>query len=209
MMPTKDRREILKLFASAPLAAGFAFTDAQAQQAHDHARQAAAGAGKAAPYTPKFFTQNEWQTVRVLVDIVIPKDERSGSATDALVPEFMDFILRDPLAEKAPLERNQTRMRGGLAWLDLECGRRFGGKSFVACSDAERKAVLDDIAYPRKASPERSHAAAWFNAFRDLTAAGFWSSKIGVQDIGFKGNTFVAEWNGCPPEVLKKIGLDA
>jgi len=210
-MPTKDRREILKLFASAPLAAGFAFSEAQAQTAHEHARKAAtaAAAGKAAAYTPKFFTPHEWETVRVLVDIVIPKDERSGSATDAMVPEFMDFILRDPLAERVPLERNQTRMRGGLAWLDLECGRRFAGKSFVACSDAERKAVLDDIAYPRKAAPERVPAAAFFTAFRDLTAAGFWSSKLGVQDIGFKGNTFVAEWNGCPPEVLKKIGVDA
>jgi gluconate 2-dehydrogenase gamma chain len=207
-MPEKNRRELLKLLASAPLAAGFAFSEAQAQTAHDHARQAAtAAAGKAAPYTPKFFTAHEWETVRVLVDIVIPRDERSGSATDALVPEFMDFILRDPLAEQAQLERNQTRMRGGLAWLDLECGRRFGGKSFVACSDAERTAVLDDIAYPRKAATERSHAVAFFNAFRDLTAAGFWSSRVGVKDIGYTGNTVVTEWKGCPPEVLAKLNL--
>src|SRR5712691_3597524 len=196
------RRGILKLFGSVPLAAGFALTGAQAQAAHQHAREEAK-AGKAGPYTPKFFMPHEWETVRVLVDIVIPRDERSGSATDALVPEFMDFILRDPLAEQAPLERNQTRMRGGLAWLDLECGRRFSGKSFVACTDAERKAVLDDIAYPRKALPERSHAVAFFTAFRDLTASGFWSSKVGVKDLDYSGNTFVAEWKGCPPEVMK------
>lgn len=207
-MPEKNRRELLKLIASAPLAAGFAFTGPQAQAAHQQARQAAAAA-KAAPYTPKFFTPHEWDTVRVLVDIVIPRDERSGSATDALVPEFMDFILRDPLAEPRVLERNQTRMRGGLAWLDLECGRRFSGKTFVACSDAERKAALDDIAYPRKARPEMSHAVAFFNAFRDLTASGFWSSKLGVQDLQYTGNTFVAEWKGCPSEVLKKLGVDA
>ncbi len=154
-MAEQNRRDVLKLFVSAPLAAGFAFSEAQAQTAHEHARKAAtaAAAGKAALYTPKFFTPHEWETVRVLADIVIPRDERSGSASDALVPEFMDFILRDPLAEKAQLERNQTRMRGGLAWLDLECGRRFAGKSFVACSDAARKTVLDDIAYPRKAAP--------------------------------------------------------
>ena len=208
-MADTNRREILKLLAALPVG-GFTVGEAQAQTAHQHARQAAsAAAGKAAAYTPQFFTAQEWQTVRLLADIVIPKDERSGSATDALVPEFMDFILRDPLAERAALERNQTRMRGGLAWLDLECGRRFAGKRFVACSESERTAVLDDIAYPRKAKPEYSHAVAFFTAFRDLTATGFWSSKLGVQDIGFKGNTFVAEWNGCPPEVLKKIGLDA
>jgi len=208
-MPERNRRELLKLLASAPLAAGFAFSEAQAQTAHLHARQAAAAAGKGAAYAPKFFTPHEWDTVRVLVDIVIPKDERSGSATDALVPEFMDFILRDPLAEPPQLERNQTRMRGGLAWLDLECRRLFGGKTFLQATDAERKAALDDIAYPRKAAPERSHAVAFFNAFRDLTASGFWSSKMGVQDLQYKGNRFVAEWKGCPPEVLKKLGLDA
>lgn len=207
-MSKTNRREILKLFGSVPLAAGFAFSEAQAQTAHHHIRQAAA-AGKAAPYTPKFFTPHEWDTVRLLVDIVIPKDERSGSATDALVPEFMDFILRDPLAELRVLERNQTRMRGGLAWLDLECGQRFSGKTFLQASEAERTAVLDDIAYPKKAAPERSHAVAFFNAFRDLTASGFWSSKMGVQDLQYTGNKFVAEWKGCPPEVLKKLGIDA
>ncbi len=115
------RRGILKLFGSVPLAAGFALTGAQAQAAHEHAREEAK-AGKAGPYTPKFFSAHEWAMVRVLVDIVIPRDERSGSATDALVPEFMDYILNDPLAEPRQRERHQTRMRGGLAWLDRECG---------------------------------------------------------------------------------------
>jgi len=203
------RRGLLKLIGTVPVA-GLAISPAEAQQAHEHARKdVKAAAKKGLPFAPKFFSAHEWATVRTLADIVIPRDERSGSATDALVPEFMDFILRDPLADPRQLERNQTRMRGGLAWLDLECGRRFSGKTFVACSDAEKKAVLDDIAYPRKARPETSHAVAFFNAFRDLTASGFWSSKMGVQDLQYTGNAFVAEWKGCPPEVLKKLGIDA
>ena len=207
-MPEKSRREILKLFGSVPLAAGFAFSEAQAQTAHQHVRQAAQ-AGKASAFTPKFFSRHEWDTLRVLADIVIPKDERSGSATDALVPEFMDAILSDPLAEPRQLERNQTRMRGGLAWLDVECRRRFAGKTFLEAPEAERQALLDDIAYPKKAAPEMSYGVAFFNAFRDLTASGFWSSKMGVQDLQYTGNAFVAEWKGCPPEVLKKLGLDS
>lgn len=204
-MDAIGRRGILKLLGSLPMAAGFALTEAQAQTAGQQVRQAAAKAG----YATKFFTPHEWQTVRVLADIVIPKDERSGGATDALVPEFMDYIMGDPLAEAHDRERNQTRMRGGLMWLDRECARRFGGKTFLEAGDAERKAVLDDIAYPAKAAPEMSYGVVFFNAFRDLTASGFWSSKMGVKDLQYTGNTFVAEWKGCPPEILKRLGLDS
>src|SRR5712691_8323384 len=154
------RRGILKLFGSVPLAAGFALTGAQAQAAHQHAREEAK-AGKAGPYTTKFFSTHEWATVRVLVDIVIPRDERSGSATDAQVPEFMDFILNDPLAEARQRERNQTQMRGGLAWLDRECARRFDGRSFLQASEAELKQVLHNIAYPPRSEPGREPTAAF------------------------------------------------
>jgi hypothetical protein len=202
------RRGILKLMGSVPLAAGFALTEAQAQTAHDHARKETGKAAKAGPYTPKFFSAHEWATVRLLADIVIPRDERSGSATDVLAPEFMDFVLTDPLADPRQRERNQTKMRGGLAWLDLESGRRFG-KAFVEATEAERKDLLDDIAYPAKAKgrPELLRGVVFFNSFRDFTASAFWSSKAGVADLQYMGNTFNPNWNGCPPEVLRKLGL--
>ncbi len=97
-------------------------------------------------------------------------------------------------------------MRGGLAWLDRECRARFS-KPFVECADGERTAVLDDIAWPEKARPGMEAGAAFFSLFRDLVASGFWSSRMGVEDLRYTGNTFVAEWNGCPPEVLARIGL--
>ncbi|HEU4564387.1 MAG TPA: gluconate 2-dehydrogenase subunit 3 family protein [Gemmatimonadaceae bacterium] len=151
------------------------------------------------PSAPAFFTPHEWETVRALADMVIPRDERSGSATDAGVPEFMDFIMTEYPAQQLP-------MRGGLAWLDAECRQRFA-RPFVECAGHERAAVLDDIAWPARARPEMSHGVAFFNRFRDLTASGFWSSKTGVEDLRYRGNTFVQEWKGCPEEALAKIGV--
>ena len=189
------RRSALKTLAAAPVAAGFAWTDAEAQQAHTHAQTARRTAQRTgAAFKPKFFTQHEYATVRVLVDLIIPKDERSGSATDAGVPEFMDFIMSDSAGR-------QTAMRGGLAWLDRECVTRYD-KTFLACPAAARPAGLDDIAWPPKAQP------ACFSSFRDLTASGFWSSKMGTDDLIYMGNVVVAEWKGCPENVLQKLGLD-
>ena len=200
------RREILRRVGAIPLAAGLALSPARLQAAQEHVHKSAAKAAPGKPQGPKFFTAQEWATVRVLSDQVIPADERSGSATEALVPEFIDFILDDPLAEPRERESLQTRVRGGLAWLDRECRGRFS-KAFVGCAAGERTAVLDDIAWPEKAPAEKAAGAAFFTLFRDLVASGFWSSRMGVDDLRYTGNTFVAEWRGCPPEVLAKIGL--
>ena len=188
------RREALGTMAAAALTAAFKWTPAEAAKAAEFAREAVK-----APYAPTFFTPHEWETVRLLADIVIPKDERSGSATDAGVPEFMDFMMGDR-------PDGQTPMRGGLAWLDNECFERFT-KTFVQAAEAERTAVLNDIAWPKKAKPDMSQGVAFFNMFRDMTASGFWSSKIGVADLDYRGNVFVAEWNGCPEPALRKLGV--
>jgi len=190
------RRDAVHLFAVAPLAAAFRWAPESVRDASALARQALENG---APYEPKNFTAREWETVRLLVDLIIPKDERSGSATDAGVPEFMDFMLGDD-------PDLQTPMRGGLAWLDHECDDRYG-KTFVTCTDAERAGLLDDIAWPKKAKREYAAGVAFFNSVRDLTASGFFSSKLGVQDLRYIGNTFVGEWKGCPPEALAKLGV--
>jgi hypothetical protein len=202
------RRDLLKIAGAAPLAAGLGLREANAAVAREHAlaeTKAAAAAGKA--YAPKFYSAHEWQTVRLLSDLVIPKDERSGGATDALVPEFLDQWMMDPLATEREREGRQTAMRGGLAWLDAECADRFAGKTFLDCAEAERKAVLDDIAWPEKARPEMGPGVNFFTSFRDLVASGFWSSALGVKDLDYRGNVFVAEWTGPPKEVLEKLGL--
>jgi len=145
-MKTISRRTALKAFASGPVAAAIVWTPAEAGQAQRRAQQARTDADKlGAPYHPKFFTTHEWTTVGILVDLIIPKDERSGSATDAGVPEFMDFMMIDE-------PRRQTAMRGGLALIDRLCEQRFD-KRFIDCTDQQRRALLDDIAFPAKATP--------------------------------------------------------
>ena len=213
------RRGALKLMGGVPMAMGFALSTAEAQVAHEHAAKAVAAATSGLPYKPTFFTPHEWQTVRVLVDLILPRDERSGSATDAGVPEFMDFIMADPKESDRGREWRQTAMRGGLAWIDNESMKRFG-HDFVSATEAERHTLLDDIAYskgddedyrgdPRDLRVRLRHGPSFFNSFRDLTASGFWSSKIGVADLAYQGNTYVAEWKGCPPEALRKLGLES
>lgn len=172
-------------------------TAAQAEAAR--ALVTRAPGGTSVPHPPRVYTPHEWQTVRTLVDYLFPRDDRSGSATDALVPEFMDQMLF--------LEPGmRTAHRGGLAWLDTECRERFGG-NFVAITDAQRREMLDLIAFPARAPAELSHGVRWFNSFRDLAATGFWTSEIGVQDIGYQGNTPQMTWEGCPAENLRRLGL--
>jgi len=191
------RREALGALAAGAAVTLLDWAPAQLEGATLAARKAAATPGA---LQARFFTPHEWDTVRILVDIVIPKDERSGSASDAGVPEYMDFLMSDGS------DNQRFAMRGGLAWLDIQTRKRFK-KTFKECVEEERKAVLDAIAWPAKAAPDMSQGVAFFNSFRDLTAAGFFSSKIGVEDLRYQGNTFVAEWKGCPPEALAKLGV--
>lgn len=148
---------------------------------------------------PTFFTPHEYQTVQLLADLIIPRDEKSGSASDAGVPAFIDFWMTDRPDAQLP-------MRGGLAWLDRECRDRYEA-DFLTCTAAQRTALLDLIAWPAKAPAEVSQGVAFFNMFRDLTASGFWSSKVGVEDLGYSGNRPMGDWKGCPPEALRKLGV--
>ncbi len=147
----------------------------------------------------KFFTEAEMATITVLGDIIIPKDDVSGSASDAGVPEFIEFIVKD-------MPKHQVPMRGGLRWLDLQCLNHYG-KDFTACSQEQRIEMVDNIAYPLKAKPEMAQGVAFFNLVRDLTASGFYTSKIGVKDIGYMGNT-PNQWTGVPPEILRHYGME-
>ena len=212
-MPAVNRREMLRLLAAAPLAAGFTWTEAEVAAAHE-LRQAARGVAAGARYVPKFFSAHEWETVAVLADLILPRDERSGSATDVGVPEFIDALMLDePVLPQE--SRRQTAMRGGLAWLDLECQRRYD-QTFVGCSETERTAVLDDISWPVPAPapdapplvPDFAPGRAFFFSVRDLTASGFWTTKAGMADLQFMGNRVVAEWAGCPDEALKQLGVE-
>lgn len=146
----------------------------------------------------KFFDDHEMKTIHILCDIIIPKDEVSGSATEAGVPDFIEFITKD-------MSRYQLPLRGGLKWLDVQCLKRFN-IDFASCTSKQQIEMVDEIAFPEKAKPEMQQGVAFFNTLRDLTACGFFSSKIGIKDIGYVGNR-PNQWDGVPQDVLDQYGL--
>ena len=149
--------------------------------------------------TEKFFDPVEMATITVLADLIIPKDEHSGSASEAGVPDFIEFIVKDE-------PEHQLTMRGGLHWLNFQCMTRFNN-GFVDCTLQQKTELLNDIAFPSKAKASMQGGVAFFNKMRELTAIGFFTSKMGIQDLGYKGNS-PGKWEGVPPEVLKHYGLE-
>lgn len=147
-----------------------------------------------------FFTPDETATITILGDIIIPRDEVSGSASDAGVTDFIEFIVKD-------LPEHQVPMRGGLRWLDMQCLNRFG-KPFKDCTQPQQLELVEEIAYPKRKTnkPEMAQGIAFFTLMRNLTATGFYTSQIGVKDIGYVGNA-PNKWDGVPADVLKQYGL--
>jgi gluconate 2-dehydrogenase gamma chain len=160
---------------------------------------------------PKFFTDAEMATITALGDIIIPKDDISGSASDAKVSEFIEFIVKD-------MPEHQVPMRGGLRWLDLQCINRYG-KAFTDCTQQQQLEMVNDIAYPEinytdengkqvkkgNVKPNMQPGVSFFSLMRDLTATGFYTSEIGLKDVGYMGNV-PNKWNGVPDDVLKQYG---
>jgi len=146
-----------------------------------------------------FFDAHEMATIAILADLIIPKDAHSGSASDAKVPEFIEFIVKDE-------PQHQLPMRGGLRWLDVQCLNRYNN-DFKSCTPQQQNEMLHEIAFPFKAKPAMQQGVAFFNKMRDLTAIGFFTTKMGIDDLGYKGNT-PNKWEGVPADVLKQYGLE-
>ncbi|WP_149524499.1 gluconate 2-dehydrogenase subunit 3 family protein [Sphingobacterium hotanense] len=147
-----------------------------------------------------FFTEHEMATITVLADIIIPKDEISGSASEAGVPAFIEFMVKD-------IPSNQVPMRGGLRWLDIQSQKRFSNP-FIKCKKEEQLAFVDDIAYPEKAKPEMMQGVAFFSILRNFTTSGFFTTKMGINDLGYVGN-IPGIWQGVPPDVLRAHGFES
>ncbi len=146
----------------------------------------------------KFFTPEEITTITILGDIIIPKDDISGSASDAKVPDFIEFIVKD-------MPEHQIPMRGGLRWTDMQCLNRFG-KPFKDCTNTQQIELVNDIAYPKKARKEMLQGVHFFNLMRNLVSTGFYTTAIGWKDVGYMGNV-PNQWNGVPDDVLKKYNM--
>jgi gluconate 2-dehydrogenase gamma chain len=194
-----SRRDAVQMLAALPFAAILNWPTAEQVRVRRFVDAALKSAAEGVAYAPRFFTPAEFRTARILADLIIPRDQRSGNASDAGVPEFMDFMMIDRPG-------NQKWMRTGLAWLDAQSNTRFS-KPFADAAESEREQILNEIAWPARAPLAMAVGVTFFNSFRDLTSSGFWSSRIGVNDLQYKGNLFVPDWNGCPPAALKKLGV--
>ena len=194
-----SRRESLKLMAMASLAATIpGCTPSDVERAASNVA-AASRQMPLADRVPTVLNAHEYRTVEVLADYIIPADARSGSATDAGVPAFIDFMLTDT-------DNIETPLRGGLAWLDYQSTKQFNSTFLDAPAEAQT-ALLDAIAWPDDVAPELETGARFFTLMRDLTASGFWSSKLGVEDLGYMGNRPQGGWEGCSHEAMDHLGL--
>jgi hypothetical protein len=139
-----------------------------------------------------------------LCDVIIPADAESPAASAIGVVDFIDEWISAPYdTQRADRE---TILRG-LAWLDAESQRRFGNL-FAGLTDVQKTAICDDICYLPRAKPQFADAATFFATYRDLTAGGFYTTPAGTKDLKYVGNVPLTRFDGPPPEVLRKVGLD-
>lgn len=205
-----NRRENLKLLFTGSLASGLLLTHCNPKDKELDFSPKIAG-GTPGGRTPEeiardqkllsetFFSEEERKKLDVLVDIIIPADNESGSATDAGVPDFIEFMMKENPSFQTPI-------RGGLMWLDNYSIDSYG-KNFLDLSENERLEVIDLIAWPDKASPELIGQVRFFNSLRNLTSTGYFTTEMGFKYLGYKGNT-PNVWDGVPDEVLKQHGFE-
>lgn len=163
-----------------------------ARQAHERIRGEKA-ADPSGTYTPKFFSAHEYKTLQTLCQAVLPPDERSGGAIEAGAPEFIDLLTSEN-------KEYQLALGGGMMWLDSMCQDRYGNV-YLDCSPDQQKKTLDLIAHRENAQrdPRLSQGIRFFALVRKMTADGFYTSQIGIQDLGYIGNDYLAQFPGCPP----------
>jgi gluconate 2-dehydrogenase gamma chain len=149
----------------------------------------------------RFFTDAELATIAILADIIAPGGDGEPSATEAGVPEWIEFMANDQP------EYHQTKMRGGLMWLNIESSRRFEGKVFSELTETQRIEIVEDIAWPEEAKGTEMEAGAnFFSHMRFMTVSGYFTSKEGIKTLDYQGNA-PNVWDGVPQEVLDKHGL--
>jgi len=155
-----------------------------------HKEKSASPAGK---YAPKYFSPHQYKTLTALCDLIIPKDEKSGGAVEAGAPEFIDLLCSEN-------EEFQMHIGGGFQWLDNACRDRYE-HTFLESTPAQKKEILDLIAYRKnaKSDPSLAQGIVFFARLRQMTCDAFYTSKIGIADLQYIGNTALADFPGCPP----------
>ena len=187
-----SRREVLKSLSMTAVTGSVlqAIPLEAAEYAH-HLIDAERADAKAGGYTPKFFNTHQYATLRMLCETILPADADSGGAIEAGAPEFIDLLTSEN-------PHFQLQLGGGMMWLDSTCQDRYGNVYFN-CTPQQQKEILDLIAYRRNAVSGLGQGVEFFSLLRNLTSDGFFTSKIGIQYLGYVGNSFLPEFPGCPP----------
>jgi hypothetical protein len=152
---------------------------------------------------PLTLTATQRQLAGVLSDLIIPADEHSGSATSVGVVDFIDEWVSAPYPD---CRRDRPIVLAGFSWLDAEAARRFG-RGFVALDTGQQTGICNDICDAARVAPAHREAARFFARYRDLTAAGFYSTPVGRKDLSYIGNVPLQRFDGPPVELLKKLNL--
>lgn len=191
---TISRRDILKSLSMGAVAGSvLRVIPLQAAEYAHGVIAAEKAAVKTGAYTPKFFPPQQYKTLQSLCDTIFPADADSGGAVEAGAPEFIDLLTSEN-------PEYQLKLGGGLMWLDATCLDRYG-KSYLDCGQQQQKEILDLIAYRKNAvsDPSISQGVEFFAFLRDMAADGFFTSKIGIEYLGYIGNTYLTDFPGCPP----------
>jgi gluconate 2-dehydrogenase gamma chain len=189
-----SRRDVLRSLTMGVMAGSvLRVIPAQAAEMAHHMVQAEKAAAPGRTYKPKFFSGHQYKTLQTLCQAIIPPDNKSGGAIEAGAPEFIDLLT----SENADY---QLRLGGGMMWLDGICGDRYG-KVFLDSAVDQQKQILDLIAYRKnaKTDPSLSQGIEFFSFLRNLTADGYFTSEIGIKDLGYIGNSYLRDFPGCPP----------
>jgi gluconate 2-dehydrogenase gamma chain len=189
-----SRRDVLKsLSIGAAASSVLRVIPLQAAEYAHHMISSEKAASKAGAYTPKFFPPQQYKTLQSLCQAIFPADADSGGAIEAGAPEFIDLLTSEN-------PQYQLTLGGGLMWLDSVCVDRYGN-AYLDCTSQQQTEMLDRIAYRKSIEQDASlsQGVAFFAFLRNLAADGFFTSKIGIQYLGYIGNGFLTEFPGCPP----------
>lgn len=189
-----SRRNVLKSLSTGAAATSvLRVIPLEAAEYTHHLIAAEKAASQTGEYTPKFFPPPQYKILQALCEAIFPADSDSGGAVEAGAPEFIDLLTSEN-------PDYQLKLGGGLMWLDSACRDRYGNE-YLACNPQQQKEMLDGIAYRKSITenPSLSQGVEFFSFLRNLTADGFFTSKIGIQYLGYIGNTYLTEFPGCPP----------
>jgi len=189
-----SRRDVIKTLSMGALAGSvLRVIPAEAAEYAHRMVQSEKAASAQGSYKPKFFSDHQYKTLQSLCQSIIPADEGGGGAMEAGAPEFIDLLTSENTDY-------QLRLGGGLTWLDSTSLDRFG-KTYLECAPEQQKQLLDVIAYRKNAltEPGLSQGISFFAVLRNMTVDGYFTSEIGIKDIGYVGNKYLRNFPGCPP----------